>query len=178
VDVRRAGRRDAGALARVAAATFPLACPPGTADEDIAAFIASNLSEDRFAEYLDDPLRHLLVVESESDRHEFVGYTMLVEGDPGDADVASTIRLRPTIELSKVYVLGRHHGAGIARALVDSTVAAARDTGAAGVWLGVNEQNARAVRFYEKSGFERVGRKSFHLGRSIQNDFVMERALR
>jgi diamine N-acetyltransferase len=178
VDVRRAKAADAGALAKVAAETFPLACPPGSEPEDIAAFIAENLSVERFTEYLADPGRVLVVAESDSDRSEFIGYTMLVAGEPADGDVSSAVRLRPTIELSKVYVLEQHHGGGVARALVESTIAAALDTDATGIWLGVNDQNARAVRFYEKAGFERVGRKTFALGASLQSDYVMERPLR
>jgi ribosomal protein S18 acetylase RimI-like enzyme len=42
----------------------------------------------------------------------------------------------------------------------------------------VNSQNARAIRFYEKSGFRRVGTKSFTLGNTVEHDFVMQRQLR
>jgi ribosomal protein S18 acetylase RimI-like enzyme len=58
-----------------------------------------------------------------------------------------------------------------------ASIASAAATGAAGIWLGVNSENARAIRFYEKSGFRRVGTKSFQLGTTVEHDFVMERAL-
>jgi ribosomal protein S18 acetylase RimI-like enzyme len=45
------------------------------------------------------------------------------------------------------------------------------------MWLGVNSQNAKAIRFYEKSGFRKVGTKSFTRGTTVEHDFVMERAL-
>ena len=63
------------------------------------------------------------------------------------------------------------------RELVEASVAAARDRGASGMWLGVNQFNPRANRFYEKSGFERVGIKKFLLGGDWEDDFVRERAL-
>lgn len=47
----------------------------------------------------------------------------------------------------------------------------------AGLWLGVNSQNGRAIRFYEKSGFRRVGSKPFRLGSTVEHDFVLERAV-
>jgi tRNA (guanine37-N1)-methyltransferase len=53
----------------------------------------------------------------------------------------------------------------------------ARDLGAAGVWLGVNQHNARAQRFYAKSGFAVVGVKHFTVGSVLEDDFVMERQL-
>ena len=37
---------DAGALAELAAVTFPLACPPSSSAVDIAAHLATTLSED------------------------------------------------------------------------------------------------------------------------------------
>jgi ribosomal protein S18 acetylase RimI-like enzyme len=58
-----------------------------------------------------------------------------------------------------------------------ASLQAAAATGAAGVWLGVNSQNARAIRFYEKSGFRKVGSKSFRLGTTVEHDFVLERAV-
>lgn len=102
---------------------------------------------------------------------------MLVEGEPTDADVAAALRVRPTAELSKVYVHPAAHGSGVAALLVEQTVAEARARGAAGVWLGVNQENARANRFYEKSGFERVGVKRFLVGDRFEDDFVRERPL-
>jgi ribosomal protein S18 acetylase RimI-like enzyme len=87
------------------------------------------------------------------------------------------VTTRPTVELSKVYVLPQHHGSGLASALVEASMDAAAATGAASVWLGVNNENARANRFYEKSGFALVGRKKFRLGDVDEDDFVRERPL-
>lgn len=174
VAIRRAIPMDAAALARVAAATFPLACPPHTTDEAKAEFIAAHLGESSFDGYLSDPERALFLAEVSG---EPAGYTMLVFGEPRDADVAAAITVRPTAELSKVYVLPGHHGAGVSAALLAATLDEARARGAAGVWLGVNEENARANRFYEKSGFAIVGRKKFLVGSRWEDDFVREQAL-
>lgn len=177
--IRPAEARDAVALHEVAAATFALACPPDTTPASIAAFIAENLSEQRFAGYLADPSRLLIVAESndESATGLFAGYTMLVSEEPKDADVAAAITTRPTAELSKVYVREEAHGSGLALALVEATIAAARELGAAAVWLGVNQQNARANRFYERCGFATVGTKQFLVGERWEDDFVRELVL-
>lgn len=161
-------------LARLAALTFPLACPPHTTDEAKAAHIARHLGEGSFARYLADPTRALLVAESDTG---LLGYTMLVEGEPDDPDVAAAVTTRPTVELSKVYVHPDHHGAGIAAALVAATLEEAAARGAASVWLGVNQENARANRFYDKSGFALVGTKRFEVGDRYEDDFVRERVL-
>ena len=170
----RAEPDDAAALAELAAATFALACPPGTTPEAISAFIADHFTEAHFAGYLADSARDIFLAVLKG---EPVGYTMLINAEPTDADVLAAVTTRPTAELSKFYVLEGHHGAGIARELMSATVESAQARGAASVWLGVNEQNARANRFYRKHGFEQVGMKKFLVGQRWEDDYVLERAV-
>jgi ribosomal protein S18 acetylase RimI-like enzyme len=170
--VRVATPADAPALAEVAAETFVLACPPHMPEESVSAFVAEHLTPARFAQYVADPGRAVLVAEQEG---RVVGYAMLVHGEPYDEHVASVVRLRPTTELSKIYVLPDAHGSGVASDLLAAAVDAARAAGAAGMWLGTNQANVRAHRFYEKSGFERVGTRRFHVGGQWEDDFVFER---
>jgi ribosomal protein S18 acetylase RimI-like enzyme len=174
VILRRATAADVPRLAELAALTFPLACPPHVTEQAQAAFIAAHLSAPRLEEYLADPARDLLVA---VDGGALVGYALLVAEEPADADVAAAIRIRPTVELSKCYVHPAHHGAGVAAALMAASLEAAAAREAAGVWLGVNQQNGRAQRFYGKSGFERVGVKRFLVGENYEDDFVYERPL-
>ncbi|MGH1523862.1 GNAT family N-acetyltransferase [Leifsonia sp. L25] len=175
VVIRLATAADAEALAGVAAVTFPLACPPHTTEEAKSAFIASVLSTERFGEYAVDPGRRLLV--AQDDDGAVIGYTMVNLGEPADADVRASVRMHPTAELSKCYVLPGHHGEGVAGRLMEASLAVATEAGAAGIWLGVNEENARAQRFYGKHGFERVGSKRFLVGDRLEDDWVMEREL-
>jgi tRNA (guanine37-N1)-methyltransferase len=178
VTVRRAGPADAKAVAALAAATFPSACPPHTTAEAIAAHIAANLSEERFAEFLADAGRIVLVAEGDLEGVPcLVGYTMLVPGEPADDDARASVSTRPTIELSKVYSIAAVHGTGVGAALISATIAAARATGARSIWLGVNQENERANRFYAKYGFEQVGTKRFLVGDRFEDDFVRELVL-
>lgn len=174
--VRHALPSEAAALAEVAGATFALACPPDTDPAAVADFIGTVLSEAAFAGYLADPARTLLVAQ-EAPGTPFVGYTMLVAGEPYDPDVAAAIRIRPTVELSKIYVREGAHGRGTAGELLTRSIDAARDSGALGMWLGTNVENARAQRFYAKHGFLVVGTKRFKLGDRYEDDLVFERPL-
>ena len=94
-----------------------------------------------------------------------------------DADVQRAVPLRPAVELSKMYVLPDAHGAGVSAALMTATLDLAIDGNAACVWLGVNQKNQRAQRFYAKHGFEVGGTKTFQLGDAIEHDYVMVRPL-
>lgn len=172
--IRSALPDEAGALHSLAAATFPLACPPGTTAADIADFVASHLGVDAFVRYLTDPARTVLVAE---EGEELLGYTMLVAGEPLDADVALAVATRPTAELSKCYVVPEAHGRGVATALVEATVEDAARRAAESVWLGVNQHNARANRFYARCGFREIGTKRFRVGAHLHDDFIRERRI-
>jgi ribosomal protein S18 acetylase RimI-like enzyme len=172
VEVAAAVEADLAELASVAARTFPLACPPSTAPENVVAFIDENLSENRFREYLTDA-RHVVVAAREDQR--MVGYVMLIRGAPDDEDIARAVPLRPAVELSKMYVLSDSHGGGVSAALMSAALTRAAEFDAKCVWLGVNQNNQRAQRFYTKHGFSVNGTKTFRLGTGIENDYVMVR---
>jgi ribosomal protein S18 acetylase RimI-like enzyme len=53
----------------------------------------------------------------------------------------------------------------------------AKAVGAQSVWLGVNQHNERANRFYERNGFVVVGERKFQVGDSLEEDFVRELVL-
>ncbi|OBG90829.1 acetyltransferase [Mycobacterium sp. E136] len=170
IDVTAAVEADLPELADVAARTFPLACPPAATPDNVEAFIEENLSQSRFRDYLVDPDRAVFVARAGS---AITGYAMLIRGVPDDPDVQRAIGSRAAVEVSKIYVLPDHHGAGVATALMTAAVQEATDLGAAAVWLGVNQQNQRAQRFYAKHGFVVSGTKTFRLGAAIEHDYVM-----
>lgn len=169
--IERAHSGDLTELAAVAAATFPLACPRDSPPSEIATFIDANLTAARFAEYLDDPDRTVFVARE----GRILGYTMVIRGEPTDPDVRRAVVPRPAIELSKMYVLPEAHGTGAAHALMNAALDHAREQGARCVWLGVNQENQRAQRFYAKHGYAVAGTKTFRLGGRIENDYVMIR---
>jgi ribosomal protein S18 acetylase RimI-like enzyme len=172
IEVATAVEADSPELADVAARTFPLACPPSVTPENIAAFVDEHLSEDRFRDYLTDPQR---VVLAAREGGRIVGYVMLIRGVPDDEDVQRAVPQGPAVELSKMYVLPDSHGAGVSAALMSAALGRAKGLDAKCVWLGVNQENERAQRFYAKHGFSINGTKTFRLGAGIENDYVMVR---
>jgi len=177
ITTRRATAADAEALHALAARTFGLATPPGTLQTDIDAFVSQHLSRESFTRYLADQQRVLLVAEQEG---EAVGYAMLVGGEISDPELAKTVAAAGdgvAAELSKFYVAPESHGSGVASTLMAATLAEAAAMGAALCWLGVNQRNARAARFYAKHGFEVVGTKRFLVGEVWHDDHVRARRL-
>jgi len=172
--VTAADAADLTELAGVAARTFPLACPPSLTPDNIVAFIDANLSAHRFATYLDDPDRVVLTATLDG---RIIGYAMLIRGVVDDTDVQRAVAVRPAVELSKMYVLPDSHGGGASNALMDAALAHATEMDGKSMWLGVNQKNRRAQRFYAKHGFVITGTKTFRVGQQIENDYVMVRQL-
>lgn len=163
---------DAHRVSALAVETFPLACPPGTTQQNIDLFCSTKLSPQAFQEYLRDS-RIRIWVASLGD--ELAGYVMTVSGEPDNPGIAQAVTNRPTVEISKIYVRAKAHGGGVAQELMDVAVDDARNEGVRSVWLGVNRQNLRANSFYERNGFFVVGERSFEVGDSLEEDFVREK---
>ena len=174
ITTRSAVPGDEKVLHDLAARTFALACPPGTARAHIDAFVAAHLSADSFRRYLADPGRILLIVSADGTP---AGYSMLVGGPTADPDVAAVVDTTTTVELNKFYLAPERHGGAAAGVLMAATLQAASLTGAKTCWLGVNQQNARAARFYAKHGFEIVGVKRFLVGSEWHDDHIRLRDL-
>jgi predicted GNAT family N-acyltransferase len=96
-------------------------------------------------------------------------------GKLGQQQVSSVLTSVPnTVELSKFYVSPSQHGLGVAQKLMQRSFELVHELGWSALWLNVNQQNLRANRFYEKSGFAIVGECDFVLGSSVQKDFIRE----
>jgi len=174
MSISRALPADAHRLSALAIETFPLACPPGTTQENIDQFCATKLSPESFEAYLADTRIRIWFANEEG---ELAGYVKSVSGEPDDPVIAEAVKARPTVEISKIYVRVSAHGSGVAQQLMSVAVEEAKAEGAQSVWLGVNQQNERANTFYERSGFLVVGERRFQVGDSLEEDFVRERVL-
>ena len=79
--------------------------------------------------------------------------------------------------LDQLYVLKEHHGAGIAQALMDWALDETRRRGAERLYLTVYVDNHRARRFYDRYGFDAVGRYDFMVGSHADEDIIMRKML-
>ena len=79
---------------------------------------------------------------------------------------------RPS-ELYRVYVSRQWHGTGVAQQIMREALATAARAGSDRIWLGVWENNRRALGFYRKYGFEVVGEHVFQFGTDAQTDLIM-----
>ena len=135
--------------------------------EDLAAFL-DQFTPEAWAEEFADPRYGFRVAEAEG---KVVGFLKL---GPSALPIETD---RRAIELRQIYVLKGHHGSGIAAALTDSAIAEARRQGFEELYLTVYIDNHRAKRFYDRYGFEAVGRYDFMVGEQADEDIIMRKTL-
>ena len=107
----------------------------------------------------------------------------LAEVEPGRAAVGYALLAPPEldaardgdIELKRIYALSRFHGSGIGAALLEAALEAC--AGHARILLGVYAQNARAIAFYRKQGFDPIATRQFNVGGKLYDDLVLARPL-
>ncbi|MEO1573455.1 MAG: GNAT family N-acetyltransferase [Pseudomonadota bacterium] len=167
--IRNATAADAPALTQLAIRTFTDAFAKDNTPDDVAAFFEQNYTEAHQQREIADPGLATMVAEHDSALIAFIQ----VQTDAPNPDVAAT----PCAEVRRLYVMRDWHGRGLAPDLIEQGCDVARRNGAATLWLGVWERNARAIAFYKKHGFAVVGEKSFQLGSDLQRDLVMARSL-
>lgn len=169
VAVRAATADDAAALAAFAQACFHDAFAADNRAEDMAAYLAATFSPERQAAEIADPATQVLLAHVDG---ALAGYALVAAGAAPRAVTGAA-----PIELRRFYVARPWHGRGVADALMDAVLAAARARGAATLWLGVWERNPRAIAYYRKRGFADVGSHAFMLGNDRQTDRLMARAV-
>lgn len=177
IRIRPATVADASRLSQFGASTFRETFEGENTPDDMARYVATAFTPARQAAEITDPAGTVLLAEHrgtspETEDPELVGYAHLAAG-PAPAAVQGPAPL----ELKRLYVSRAWHGRGVAQALMDAVLDAARDRGAETVWLGVWERNPRAVAFYARYGFRRVGEHTFVLGADRQTDWLLARSI-
>lgn len=82
------------------------------------------------------------------------------------------------LEIERIYVLKEFHGKKVGQILYEQAMHIARQINANYVWLGVWEENPRAISFYKKNGFVDFGKHIFKLGNDEQTDIMMRLQLK
>ena len=80
-----------------------------------------------------------------------------------------------TLEIERIYVLSSWYGKQVGQLLYNKAIEVALELNADYIWLGVWEENQRAIRFYERNGFVAFDKHIFRLGDDEQTDIMMKR---
>jgi len=77
------------------------------------------------------------------------------------------------MELQKIYVLPYYHGSGAGTALLEAVIDLANEISPDLIWLDTHVSNAKAIRFYERNGFNKAGKYLFTIGTQTFEYYLM-----
>jgi ribosomal protein S18 acetylase RimI-like enzyme len=133
-----------------------------------AEFALSEFTSAKLEALLEDPNQHFVVSESDDGLDGFIRISHGQRAPLADCS---------NIEISTLYIRPSQQSKGLGKALLEQGLAHVRAGGATSVWLTSNAENAPAIAFYLKHGFEKVGTTHFCIqDQSYLND-VLRRAL-
>jgi ribosomal protein S18 acetylase RimI-like enzyme len=78
------------------------------------------------------------------------------------------------LEIERIYVLKEFHGKHIGKLLLEKAIDIAKEKQRDYIWLGVWENNEKAIAFYNKHGFIKYDKHIFKLGNDEQTDIMMK----
>lgn len=165
ISIRLVRPEEAATLSAFAARLFLSTYGPVCREEDVLSYVAEHFTTERQEAELRAPGSWTLVVEEDG---RWIGYAQLRMHAPptGEAGAAPA-------EIARFYVEPAWHGLGVAPRLMQACLQGIREAGGDAAWLSVWQENGRAVRFYEKEGWRRIGTQSFRMGDDVQRDHLM-----
>lgn len=156
-------------LVEISKKTFIVAFEADNDPEDFNKYIEEAFSAKRIKGELLNPNSTFYFVYKEDN---LVGYLKLNIGDAQNEQFE-----KEGVELERIYVLQEYQGQQIGRQMLDKAILLARKERVKFLWLGVWEENKKAIRFYERYGFTKFGTHPYYIGADKQTDWLMKYGL-
>jgi ribosomal protein S18 acetylase RimI-like enzyme len=138
----------------------------GNTEENMKKYLEESFSSERLMSELTDTNS---VFYFALEGKKVIGYLKLNYGQS-----QTELKDSKALEIERIYVLKEFHGKKVGQILYEKAIQIARQTHAAYLWLGVWEENPRAINFYKKNGFEEFDKHIFKLGDDEQTDIMMK----
>jgi len=162
--IRHASVDDAAPLASFAARCFADTYRELSDPDEIADYVAEHFRADVMATVVADPACTTLMALVDG---ELAGYAIVK-----DTPAPDCVLTPAPLKLWRLYLGEAFIGQGLGARLMAAVHEQARQRGARTLWLGVYDRNVRAVRFYERFGFAKVGGQEFLFGGQVYIDPV------
>lgn len=168
--IRHATPEDATLLASFAARAFTDTYREISDAQEIADYVAEHFQPEVMAGVMADSACTVLLAWV---GEQLAGYAIL-KAEPAPDCVTGPAPLK----LWRIYLGAGFIGQGLGARLMQAVHEQARERNARTLWLGVYDRNVRAVEFYERFGFAKVGGQEFEFGGQIYIDPVYAAAVR
>jgi ribosomal protein S18 acetylase RimI-like enzyme len=153
-------------LQQIGRQTFEETFAESNSAENMAKYLEEAYSHEKISAELNDPNSFFYFAMMD---HNVIGYLKLNKGGS-----QTELKDNDALEIERIYVIKEFHGKKVGQLLFDKAITIAKEQNAEFVWLGVWEQNKRAIQFYTKNGFVEFDKHVFVLGDEPQTDIMMK----
>lgn len=135
-------------------------------DENTEMYLNESFNPEKILKELNDPDSEFYLAEL---NEKVIGYLKI-----NFAKAQTDVHDINSLEIERIYVLKNFHGKGIGKRLFDKALDIAIKNRFDYIWLGVWENNHRAISFYKKMGFVEFDKHIFRYGNDDQTDLLMK----
>jgi ribosomal protein S18 acetylase RimI-like enzyme len=166
IEIRKVTLDDIDQLQKISRQTFQETFSESNSEENMKSYLEEGLSIEKLTSELNDANAEFYFVTVDN---EVIGYLKLNFGDS-----QTELKDNKALEIERIYVAKEFHGKSIGQLLYDKAIEIAKEKNSEYVWLGVWEENPRAIHFYKKNGFVEFDKHIFKLGDDEQTDIMMK----
>ena len=164
--IKKGNIQDVEKLKEIGKLTFAETFSSDNSEENMKEYLENEFSTEKLKAELTDQNAEFYFAELDE---KTIGYLKVNIGES-----QTEIKIKNALEIERIYVLKEFHGKKVGQILYEKALELAKEKDVENVWLGVWEQNPRAIRFYKKNGFVSFDKHIFKLGDDKQTDIMMK----
>ncbi|KAB1232459.1 GNAT family N-acetyltransferase [Chryseobacterium viscerum] len=149
--------------------TFSETFAEDNTEESMKKYLEESFNTEKIKSELSNPNSFFYIAWEEDNP---VGYLKVNSGK-----AQTELQDETSLEIERIYVKKSHHGKKVGQLLYHQALETAQQLNKAYLWLGVWEENLRALNFYRKNGFVEFDKHIFKLGEEEQTDLMMKKML-
>jgi len=168
--IKKVSINDIVQLQEIGRKTFFETFSESNTEENMTQYIEEGFSVDKLSEELNEANSEFYFAVIDK---VVVGYLKINRGQS-----QTEMQDNEGLEIERIYVLKEYHGKKAGQFLYEHAIQIAVTNKVNFVWLGVWEENHRAISFYKKNGFVEFDKHIFVLGTDEQTDIMMKKNLK
>jgi len=153
-------------LQKIGRQTFQETFSESNSEENMKNYLEEGFSKEKLTKELTNKDSQFYFAKLEN---EVIGYLKINFGES-----QTELKDEKSLEIERIYVSKEFHGKKVGQLLYEKAIQIAKEKKVDYVWLGVWEENLRAISFYTKNGFVEFDKHIFKLGDDEQTDIMMK----
>lgn len=166
ITIKKVSVKELVQLQEIGRTTFLHTFSTTDSEENMKIYLQSAFSTEKLTAELQNPQSEFYF--ATLDEH-VIGYLKINVGN-----AQTEIQHQNALEIERIYVMGEFHGKKVGQLLFEKALALAKQKKVDFIWLGVWEENHRALQFYTKNGFTAFDSHIFLMGDEEQTDIMMK----